>query len=500
MGLRSSDVQLVTPGVRGRGAGRGRTMWPVPDLTRFSVLFGGLLLMGVIILALRWTWGSRHEPPDRAAARPRRPHRQRAARRGLPGAGPDRGGGAGSRLTAAGIRATVRRDDDPAGARVYRILVFPDDLSREGRAQPGRPRVARVPRSRSAVESAFGSYTRWYLASKKQNTPYAASPSAIAASRIIPNGSPASALSAGSSPFAFDGSNRTAATTTSTPISPSATALAIDPTCPSRSTHLPRVPVRRLVHLLQELLLPAVLGLHHRDGQDPQPHRADQELAARPAEHARRRLLPAAAGSAAPRRVPAGQDRQREEDRGPGPALHPLLDLLLGVLHAARRRRPPAVSRHSATATNPTTSTHSSTRPNGCAAIVWKAPFWSVRSSAIAERHLQRQPRDEQVRDPVRDEPDPRTDLDRLAVGCPAGGPGRLACGPGGGLLDAAPRGFGHRTPPRAGGDCAARPGDSRHSAIPTRGRITTRRHRTGSAATRSMSAPSARRFSTNRG
>jgi hypothetical protein len=33
------------------------------------------------------------------------------------------------RLTAAGIRATVRRDDDPAGARIYRILVFPDDLT-----------------------------------------------------------------------------------------------------------------------------------------------------------------------------------------------------------------------------------------------------------------------------------------------------------------------------------------------------------------------------------
>ena len=30
----------------------------MPDLTRFSVLFGGFLLMGVIILALRWTWGT----------------------------------------------------------------------------------------------------------------------------------------------------------------------------------------------------------------------------------------------------------------------------------------------------------------------------------------------------------------------------------------------------------------------------------------------------------
>jgi hypothetical protein len=37
----------------------------VPDLTRFSVLFGGLLLMGVIILALRWTWAPIARCPPR---------------------------------------------------------------------------------------------------------------------------------------------------------------------------------------------------------------------------------------------------------------------------------------------------------------------------------------------------------------------------------------------------------------------------------------------------
>ena len=35
----------------------------VPDFTRFSVLFGGLLLMGVIVLALRWTWGADRTVP-----------------------------------------------------------------------------------------------------------------------------------------------------------------------------------------------------------------------------------------------------------------------------------------------------------------------------------------------------------------------------------------------------------------------------------------------------
>ena len=40
-------------------------------------------------------------------------------------------------------------------------------------------------------------------------------------------------------------------------------------------------------------------------------------------------------------------------------------------------------SRHSATAANPITSTHSSAWPNGVLAIVWKAPFWSVCSPPV---------------------------------------------------------------------------------------------------------------------
>jgi hypothetical protein len=102
---------------------------PVPDLTRFSVLFGGFLLMGVIILALRWTWGTGPNMPTAQLPDPDDPTGSgllvEVSRVPNPTAAEVLRG----RLTAAGIRATVRRDDDPAGARIYRILVFPDDLT-----------------------------------------------------------------------------------------------------------------------------------------------------------------------------------------------------------------------------------------------------------------------------------------------------------------------------------------------------------------------------------
>jgi hypothetical protein len=100
----------------------------VPDLTRFSVLFGGLLLMGVIMLALRWTWGTGPSLPTAQLPDPDDPTGSgllvEASRVPDPTAAEVLRG----RLAAAGIRATVRRDDDPSGARFYRILVFPDDL------------------------------------------------------------------------------------------------------------------------------------------------------------------------------------------------------------------------------------------------------------------------------------------------------------------------------------------------------------------------------------
>jgi hypothetical protein len=103
-------------------------MTRVPDLTRFSVLFGGMLLMGVIILALRWTWGTGKSMPTARLPDPDDPTRAgllvEVARVPNPTAAEVLCG----RLTRAGIRATVQRDDDLTGTRSYRILVFPDDL------------------------------------------------------------------------------------------------------------------------------------------------------------------------------------------------------------------------------------------------------------------------------------------------------------------------------------------------------------------------------------
>ena len=101
------------------------------DLTRFSVLFGGLLLMGVMLLLLRWTFGADKKVPVARLDDPDDPTGlgllEEVSR--VPGATAAevlRG-----RLTAAGIRATVSRarsseDGGPAGP--YRLLVLPDDL------------------------------------------------------------------------------------------------------------------------------------------------------------------------------------------------------------------------------------------------------------------------------------------------------------------------------------------------------------------------------------
>jgi hypothetical protein len=107
------------------------------DLTRFSVLFGGLLLMGVIVALLRWTWGTgktfpvaRLDDPDDPTGTGLLEEVSRvpgdAAAQVLRG-----------RLVAAGIRATVRRERDGS----HRLLVFPDDV-----------KAARVVLSRGALD------------------------------------------------------------------------------------------------------------------------------------------------------------------------------------------------------------------------------------------------------------------------------------------------------------------------------------------------------------
>jgi hypothetical protein len=96
---------------------------PVADQTRLFVLFGGFLLMGVMVLALRWTFGTGRNQPA-----PHIPDPDDPTGDGLleevsrvptePAAKILR-----SRLSDAGIRATIGRAD--AG---YRLLVFPADL------------------------------------------------------------------------------------------------------------------------------------------------------------------------------------------------------------------------------------------------------------------------------------------------------------------------------------------------------------------------------------
>lgn len=91
--------------------------------TRFFALFGGLIMMGVMALALRWTFGTGADQPG-----PRIPDPDDPTGDGLleevsrvptePAARILR-----ARLRDAGIRATVAHE---RGA--YRLLVFPADL------------------------------------------------------------------------------------------------------------------------------------------------------------------------------------------------------------------------------------------------------------------------------------------------------------------------------------------------------------------------------------
>jgi hypothetical protein len=99
----------------------------MPDLTRFSVLFGGLLLMGVIMLALRWTWGTGKDIPAARLTDPDDPTGLGLLVEASRVPDPTAAEILRARLAASGIRATVRRDDVPSGP--YRILVFPDDLT-----------------------------------------------------------------------------------------------------------------------------------------------------------------------------------------------------------------------------------------------------------------------------------------------------------------------------------------------------------------------------------
>ncbi len=95
---------------------------PCVDDPRFLGLFGGLVLIGVLLLLLRWTWGTGRnlripDPNDPVgdgllAEVARTP--TEAAAQVLR-----------SRLTAAGIRATIGRQGGS-----YRLMVFDDDVGK----------------------------------------------------------------------------------------------------------------------------------------------------------------------------------------------------------------------------------------------------------------------------------------------------------------------------------------------------------------------------------
>lgn len=109
----------------------------MPDASaRIWAILGALLLMGLMVVALRWTFGTDRKVPTARLGDPDDPAAfgllEEVSR--VPGAlaaevlqG---------RLAAAGIRATLSRDGP-----IYRILVFPDDL-----------KAARVVLSRGAIE------------------------------------------------------------------------------------------------------------------------------------------------------------------------------------------------------------------------------------------------------------------------------------------------------------------------------------------------------------
>jgi hypothetical protein len=95
----------------------------VPDQTRLFVLFGGFLLMGVLMLALRWTFGTGRNQRDPRDVDPDDPTGDGLLEEVSRVPSAQAAQILRARLVRAGIRATIGRAD---GA--YRLLVFPADL------------------------------------------------------------------------------------------------------------------------------------------------------------------------------------------------------------------------------------------------------------------------------------------------------------------------------------------------------------------------------------
>jgi hypothetical protein len=91
--------------------------------TRFFALFGGLIVMGVMALALRWTFGTGKDQPGPRIADPDDPTGDGLLEEVSRVPTETAAQVLRARLLDSGIRATVGRADGG-----YRVLVFPKDV------------------------------------------------------------------------------------------------------------------------------------------------------------------------------------------------------------------------------------------------------------------------------------------------------------------------------------------------------------------------------------
>ena len=96
----------------------------VSGTTAFLEMLGALAVVGLMALALRWTWGTGKSVPTARLADPDDPTNFGLLEEVSRVPSPTAAEVLSSRLRGAGIRSTVSRAEGGG----YRLLVFPDDL------------------------------------------------------------------------------------------------------------------------------------------------------------------------------------------------------------------------------------------------------------------------------------------------------------------------------------------------------------------------------------
>jgi hypothetical protein len=96
----------------------------VSGTTAFLEMLGALAVMGLMALALRWTWGTGKSVPTARLADPDDPTNFGLLEEVSRVPSPTAAEVLSSRLRGAGIRSTVSRAEGGG----YRLLVFPNDL------------------------------------------------------------------------------------------------------------------------------------------------------------------------------------------------------------------------------------------------------------------------------------------------------------------------------------------------------------------------------------